>query len=76
MSFNVTIVIPFFNEFKKLHCLLKDLPSWTAIPSNIIIVNTGRDHLTLDQIIFSELDELNILFLYLLLYERPSLSHL
>ena len=60
MSFNVTIVIPFFNEFKKLNCLLKDLSSWTAIPSNVIIVNTGRDHLILDQMIFSELDELNI----------------
>ena len=60
MKVNATIVIPFFNEFKKLNSLLKDCSSWTATPSHIIIVNTGKDHLTLDQIIYSELDELNI----------------
>lgn len=62
MSVNATIVIPFFNEINKLTLLMKDLSSWTAIPSNVIVINTGRDNFSLDPIIYSELDSLNIQF--------------
>ena len=38
----VSLIIPFFDEYKELQLILDSIPEWSLIPNEIIIVNTDN----------------------------------
>ncbi len=60
MNNKCTIIIPYLDEYKSLISILKSLPSWSMLPNQVIIIQTGKDDLILKNDLIELISKLDI----------------